>query len=190
MRIILGLGNPGEKFQKTRHNLGFMTIDNLQLTIDKFSDWKNIKKLQAEISKGEINSQKVLLAKPLTFMNLSGKAVKKLTYNLQLTTYNLWIIHDDIDLPLGKIRIVKNRGSAGHKGVKSIIKEIGTKNFVRFRIGIQPKFGKSKNPEKFVLQNFNKGEEKIVKEVIKKTAEAIELSLKSGLGKAMSKYNL
>ncbi|XOB41472.1 MAG: aminoacyl-tRNA hydrolase [Candidatus Nealsonbacteria bacterium] len=190
MRIILGLGNPGEKFQKTRHNLGFMTIDNLQLTIDKFSDWKNIKKLQAEISKGEINSQKVLLAKPLTFMNLSGQAVKKVVLSVKCQMSNVLVIHDDIDLPLGKIRIVKNRGSAGHKGVKSIIKEIETKNFVRFRIGIQPKFGKPKNPEKFVLQKFNKEEEKIVKEVIKKTVEAIELSLKSGLGKAQSTYNI
>jgi len=191
MIIIVGLGNPGKKFQKTRHNLGFMAIDNLQLTIEKFSDWKNIKKLQAKISKGEINSQKVLLAKPLTFMNLSGKSVKTLitTRPGRVEIKDLWVIHDDIDLPLGKIRIVKNRGSAGHKGVKSIIKESGTKNFVRFRIGIQPKFGKPKNPEKFVLQKFNKGEEKIVEEVVKKTAEAIEITFKKGLGTAMNEFN-
>jgi len=189
MIIILGLGNPGEKFQKTRHNLGFMTIDNLQFTIDKFSDWKNIKKLQAEISKGEINSQKVLLTKPLTFMNLSGQAVKKVVLSVKCQMSNVLVIHDDIDLPLGKIRIVKNRGSAGHKGVQSIIKELGTKNFVRFRIGIQPKFGKPKNPEKFVLQKFNKEEEKIAKEVIKKTVKAIECFLEEGLKKTMNAFN-
>lgn len=187
MIIIVGLGNPGKKFQKTRHNIGFITIDNLQLVIDKFSDWKNIKKIQAEISKGEINSQKVLLAKPLTFMNLSGQAVKKVVLSVKCQMSNVLVIHDDIDLPLGKIRIVKNRGSAGHKGVQSIIKELGTKNFVRFRIGIQPKLGKPKNPEKFVLQKFNKGEEEIVKEVIKKTTEAIEMAIREGVEKAQSK---
>ena len=95
-----------------------------------------------------------------------------------------------LGLPVfGKIKIVKNRGAAGHKGVESIVKVINSKNFVRFRIGILPKAGKPKNPEKFVLQKFNKKEEKLVKEVIKKTTQAIEFSLKEGLEKAMSKYN-
>jgi len=92
-------------------------------------------------------------------------------------------------LPLGKIRIVKNRGAAGHKGVESIIKELGTKNFIRFRIGICPKSGKPKNPENFVLQKFNKEEEKIVKEAIKKTAVAVMIFMEKGLEKAMNKYN-
>ena len=167
MILIVGLGNPGKKYQDTRHNIGFGVIDKLQ----------------------SLNLKKVILAKPKTFMNLSGKAVKSLIKKYKIPTANLWVIHDDIDLPLGKIRIVKNRGAAGHKGVESIIKELGTKNFVRFRIGIQPKFGKPKNPERFVLQKFNKEEEKIVKEVIKKTAEAIEMILKEKIEKAMSKFN-
>ena len=102
---------------------------------------------------------------------------------------NLWVVHDDIDLPLGKIRIVKNRGAAGHKGVESIIKEINSKDFARFRIGIQPKSGKPKNPEKFVLQKFNKDEEKVIKEVIKNAVAAIETTLKIGLEKTMSEFN-
>jgi PTH1 family peptidyl-tRNA hydrolase len=168
MILIVGLGNPGKKYQKTRHNIGFQVIDNLRL----------------------LPLKRVILAKPKSFMNLSGKAVKRLIENYKLKIENLIIVHDDIDLPLGKIRIVKNRGSAGHKGVGSIMKELGTKNFVRFRIGIKPK-RKSANwrAERFVLQKFNKGEEKIVKEVIKKTAEAISFSLKGGFEKAMSKYN-
>ena len=194
MILIVGLGNPGRKFQKTRHNLGFRTIDNLQLTIDNFSNWKLDKKSNSLIASGQmsmVNGQKlkVILAKPQTFMNLSGKSVKSLVNFYKITRPGLVVIHDDIDIPLGKIRIVKNRGAAGHKGVESIIRELGTKNFVRFRIGICPKAGKPKNPEKFVLQKFNKEEEKIVKEVIKKTAKAIEFSLKFGLEKAMSKYN-
>jgi PTH1 family peptidyl-tRNA hydrolase len=168
MILIVGLGNPGRKYEKTRHNIGFQVIDEL----------------------GFLNKKKVILAKTKTFMNLSGKAVKLLVSRYQLPLTNLWVVHDDIDLPLGKIRISKGRGAAGHKGVESIIKELGTKNFVRFRIGIKPK-RKSANwrAERFVLQKFNKGEEKIVKEVIKKTAEAISFSLKGGFEKAMSKYN-
>ena len=188
MILIVGLGNPGKKFEKTRHNLGFRVVDeiaaNFQFSIFNFQSIFNVK-----ISKGEIANKKIILAKPQTFMNLSGKAVKKLISNIQNLTSKLWIIHDDIDIPLGEIRIVKNRSSAGHKGVESIIKELGTKNFVRFRIGIQPKFGKPKNPERFVLQKFNKEEEKIVKEVIKKTVEAIEMILKEKIEKAMSKFN-
>ena len=131
-----------------------------------------------------------MLVKPQTFMNNSGIAVKSLytKYKIQDTRY-IFVIHDDIDLPFGKIRIVKNRGAAGHKGVESIIKELGTKDFVRFRVGIQPKFGKPKNPEKFVLQKFNKGEEKIEKEVTEKAIEAIGTAIREGMEKAMTKYN-
>jgi len=167
MILIVGLGNPGKKYAKTRHNIGFRVVDELK----------------------SLNLKRVILVKPKTFMNLSGKAVKSLMTKYKVPPLNLWVIHDDIDLPLGKIRISVGRGAAGHKGVESIIKELGTKNFVRFRIGICPKAGKPKNIEKFVLQKFNKEEEKIVKEVIKKTAKAIEFSLKAGLEKAMSKYN-
>ena len=189
MKLIVGLGNPGKKYERARHNIGFEIIDNLQSTIGNFSDWKKVKKFGAEISKGRISGEEAVLVKPQTFMNKSGKAVKSLTKNYKLSTKNLIIVHDDIDLPLGKIRISIGRGSAGHKGVESIIKESGNKNFVRFRIGIQPKNGKPKNPEKFVLQNFFKEEEKILKDIIKETTEAIEFALKEGMEKAMSKFN-
>ena len=208
MILVVGLGNPGRKFQKTRHNLGFQVIEEFQKknNFPKFKFLKELSEGPAEsgrvagglesfISEGKFNGEKIILAKPQTFMNLSGKSVKKLISNFQLpkgggwVASNLWVVHDDIDLPLEKIRISKGRGAAGHKGVESIIRELGTKNFVRFRIGICPKAGKPKNIEKFVLQKFNKEEEKIVKEVIKKTAKAIEFSLKAGLEKAMSKYN-
>ncbi len=136
----------------------------------------------------------VILAKPTTFMNESGKAVKLLVTRYSLPVTNLFVIHDDIDLPLGEIRIAKNRGAAGHKGVESIIKELKTKDFARIRIGIKPMSNKQRtmnniNVEKFVLEKFSKDEEKIVEEVIKKTAEAIEFTLKEGLEKAMNEYN-
>ena len=168
MILIIGLGNPGKKYEKTRHNIGSMVINELRSS----------------------NLENVFLAKPTTFMNESGKSVKTLLKTCRLKPDNLIVIHDDIDLPLGKIRIVKSRGAAGHKGVESIIKELRTKNFIRFRIGICPKTGKPRNPERFVLQNFNKAEEKTVKEITKKTAEAIEFFLKEGLEKAQSTYNI
>jgi len=167
MYLVVGLGNPGKKYEKTRHNIGSRITDELR----------------------GLDLKGVILETPKTFMNLSGKAAKKLINNYQLTINNLIVIHDDIDIPLGAIRIVKNRGAAGHKGVESIIKELGTNNFIRFRMGILSETGKPKNPENFVLQKFNKEEEKIIKGVIKKTAEAIEYFLEEGLEKAMNKFN-
>ena len=189
MILIIGLGNPGPKFEKTRHNIGFLTLENLKLKIENFSDWKYEKKFDAEISEEKINGEEIMIAKPQTFMNESGQAVKLLTRTYKLEANHLIIIHDDIDLPIGKIRIIKNRGAAGHKGVESIIKYLGEKNFVRFRIGIQPKSGRPKNVEKFVLQRFNKEEKKILKPAIEKTVKVIEFFLKEGLEKTMSEYN-
>jgi len=240
MILIVGLGNPGKKFQKTRHNLGFRVVDELRSSphfatarvvdefaktttrpprrgvpasretlasrpsrvkrgpLNNFPKFKLLKKFKAEISQGKIANQKIILAKPQTFMNLSGKSLKTLTKTYSLNkamaelTQHLWIVHDDIDLPLGKIRISVGRGAAGHKGVQSIIDELGTKNFVRFRIGIKSKNKEQKtknNIENFVLEKFSKNEEKVLKRVIKKTIEAIECSLKLGLEKTMQKFN-
>lgn len=213
MFLIVGLGNPGKKYQKTRHNIGFRVIDELKLisTLANASDSAVLRREQSSLryarvvdelrssshfaavrvadELGFLDSKKIVLFKPQTFMNQSGKAVKKLIENLKLKIKNLIVVHDDLDLPLGKIRIVKNRGPAGHKGVESIIEELGTKNFIRLRMGIQPKTGKPKLAERFVLQKFNEDEEKMVREVIKKTVEAIEFSLKAGLEKSMSKFN-
>ena len=190
MILIISLGNPGKKFQKTRHNLGFRIIDEFAKK-NSFPRFKLLKKFRAEISKGEVAGQKVILAKPQTFMNESGRAVKLLTKTFRLKPETLFLIHDDIDLPLGKIRISKGRGSGGHKGVQSIIDELGTKNFFRFRVGIKSKTYNLKPMalEMFVLQKFNKEEEKILREVIEKIVEAIEFSLKEGIEKAMKEYN-
>lgn len=190
MKIIVGLGNPGKRFEKTRHNVGFRAIDkiakNFQFPIFKFKS-----KLKAEISEGKINKEKIVLAKPQTFMNNSGRAVKSLITNYGLRIDDLFVIHDDLDLPLGKIKIVKNRGSAGHKGVQSIIDELKTKDFVRFRIGIKPKGSEQRaiKKEKFVLQKFNKKEGRILKDAIKRTIKALETVLKKGVEKAMSEFN-
>jgi len=196
MKVIVGLGNPGKKFKKTRHNLGFMVVESLKSKFKNFSNWKKSRKFLSEISEGKINEERVILVKPQTFMNNSGKAVKPLIRNFLLNkamaelSSHLFVIHDDIDIPIGKFKISIGRGSAGHKGVQSIIDEIGTKNFVRFRIGIETANNKAtSNRKDFVLQKFSKKEEKVLKEVIKKTVEAIEIAIAEGLGKAMSEFN-
>lgn len=191
MFIVVGLGNPGEKYKKIRHNLGFWVIDEF-LKKNNFPDFKLSKKSNALISEAVLSRKKIILAKPQIFMNNSGKAIKAIFNKFSITQFsnkNLIVIHDDIDLPLGKIRIVKNRGSAGHKGVQSIINELGTKNFVRFRLGIRRKESKINEIDKFVLQKFTKQEKEILKEVIKKTVAAIEMAIKQGTEKSMQEYN-
>ena len=149
MTIIVGLGNPGKKYEKTRHNVGFWVIDEL----------------------AKQKTRKFIIAKPQTFMNNSGKAVKAMLDFYKAKPENLWVIHDDIDLLLGEFKISKGQGSAGHKGVQSIIKELSSKDFTRLRVGIQPRFqqGKPRNVERFVLQKFDKKEEMIIKQAIKKS---------------------
>ena len=203
MILIIGLGNPGEKYKNTWHNVGFRVVDEFQKE-NNFPDFRLSKKFIAQISEGQFGNKKVIIVKPQTFMNESGKSVRLLINFYKITKSgleNLWIIHDDIDLFLDKIRISKNRGSAGHKGVESIIKEIGIKNFVRFRIGTKPMEKPADSSQerrarqntkflaRFVLQKFNKEEEKIIKKVIKRTVKAIEIAIKSRIEKAMSEYN-
>jgi len=190
MTLICGLGNPGKKFDGTRHNLGFRIIDQFARK-KRFPKFKLSQKYRSLISKKLLNKEKIVLAKPQTFMNDSGKAVKALTRSYKLESKNLIIIHDDIDLPIEEMRIVKNRGAAGHKGVQSIIYELSTKDFIRFRIGIRPQELKNRKQEaeRFVLQRFSNKERGIVKEIIEKTGQAIEIALKESLEKSMQKYN-
>src|SRR3989344_3282239 len=144
MLLIVGLGNPGKKYEKTRHNVGSRVVGELK----------------------SLNLKDIILVQPTTFMNESGRAVKKITKNYKLKTENLIVVHDDIDLPLGEFKIQKNRGSAGHKGVQSIIDSLGTKDFTRIRIGIKPEqyYRPFRSTEKFVLEKFTKDEEEILKE--------------------------
>jgi PTH1 family peptidyl-tRNA hydrolase len=188
MILVVGLGNPGQKFEKTRHNLGFWVLDEFVREYN-FPGFKFSKKFNSEISEGFLNEEKIILAKPQTFMNNSGKAVKKLIENWKIKSEKLFVIHDDIDLNLGEIKVVKNRGAAGHKGVKSIIDALGTKNFIRVRIGIENQESRIGNIEKFVLKKFNRDEKKVVDKVIKEAIEAIAMILKDGLEKAMSEHN-
>lgn len=186
MILVVGLGNPGQKFENTWHNLGFLAVDGFKEN-NNFPDFKFSKKNDALISVDLIGNEKVILAKPQTFMNNSGRAVKSLLSSTAARNV-LVVIHDDIDLPLGSIKVSKSRGAAGHKGVESIINNLKTKDFVRIRIGILPE-KKPENVENFVLKKFKKEKQKIVKEKMKNVSDIIETIIKEGEGKAMTKCN-
>ncbi len=179
MIIVVGLGNPGEKLKNTRHNVGFEAIDKIQRE-NCFSDFSFSRKLNAEISEGILNQEKTILAKPQTFMNSSGQSVKALKQYYKKA--KLIIVHDDIDILLGKIKISENSGSAGHKGVQSIIDSLGTKNFQRIRIGIMPERGKPTETEKFVLKKFTKKEKETINKAVAKIIETIKIILEHEAG--------
>ncbi|NCF75140.1 MAG: aminoacyl-tRNA hydrolase [Xanthomonadaceae bacterium] len=174
MKLIIGLGNPGKKYEKIRHNAGFIIIDELQKKW-KFPEFKFNKKFNSEISK---ENYELLLVKPQTFMNRSGEAIYRVINFYKFPPKDIIVIHDDLDIEIGKYKISVNLPSVGHKGVQSIIDNIGTQEFKRIRIGVE-KFGGRKNRgnisgENFVLQNFK--EEEIKK--IKKLVEEIEKNIK------------
>jgi PTH1 family peptidyl-tRNA hydrolase len=190
MNIIIGLGNPGEQYKNTRHNVGFMVLDSFAEK-NNFPEFKLQKKSNSLITEKPFDTaqgdKNIILVKPQTFMNESGKAVQKILSNNKDQVANIIIVHDDIDLPIGKIKIVKDRGSAGHKGVESIIKSIGNENLIRIRIGIETK--KNVQATDIVLKKFSLEEQKIISEIISMSADAIDYLLKEGLEKAMNKYN-
>lgn len=197
MKLIVGLGNPGREYESTRHNIGFMVIDKLEkeLALGVPPQWeKDDKKNVLTVKIGG-----VLLAKPLTFMNKSGFAVKALVDFYKLTPADVWIIHDDIDLPLGKIKIRTKGSSAGHNGVDSVIRELKTDDFVRFRLGIGrgvDTTGVSDNKQmhhrtviSFVLSRFRQNEAGDLKHLVKHGAEAVQIALLKGIDKAMNRFN-
>ena len=199
MFLIIGLGNPGKKYENTRHNIGFMAVDEIAanfqfLSLQDISRRETIFNFQsilnAKISKGIFKDRKIILIKPQTFMNNSGVAVKKLIRNLKLEIRNLIVIHDDLDLPFGKIRIRPAGSSAGHKGLQSIINNLQSDNFIRIRIGIKNELTEKLPAEKFVLKKFNRAEQKILKEkILPQIPQIIETVLESGVEKAMNQYN-
>jgi PTH1 family peptidyl-tRNA hydrolase len=193
--LIVGLGNPGENFENTKHNFGFIIVDNFQKKYD-FPEFKEDKKLKAQISEKNILGKTVLLAKPLTFMNNSGDSVQVLVkkeLNQKNISESLLVIHDDLDIKFGEIKIVKNRGSAGHKGVESIMKKIKTQDFIRIRLGIgqenKKRITNKQKIKEFVLSPFSQKQKKILNRVIAKSIEAINIFIKEGINKAMNEVN-
>lgn len=194
MRLIVGLGNPGKKYEKTRHNLGFMVVDELARKWTKGEiTWEDDKRFKSYTL---APNPYTLLVKPQTYMNNSGMAVVKLCNNLAIEQFsNLWVIHDDLDIPVGRIKISKGKGTGGHHGVESVIQALSSTDFVRFRLGIarskadNPLETLIDNPEKFVLEPFLPQESDEVRRMIKQVVNAIEVALKDGIEKAISQFN-
>lgn len=179
MKLIIGLGNPGKKYEKTRHNVGFMVLENLKNELTKYgaSSWELSKKFNAEICGCTINGNKIILARPMTYMNQSGLAVQLIAHFYKMTSKDIIVVHDDKDLDLGQIKVQVNRGSAGHNGIKSIIEHIKSQDFYRVRVGIaSANKNKMKDIPKFVLQKFSIFEKKnLDKTITKATKEILDL---------------
>jgi peptidyl-tRNA hydrolase, PTH1 family len=188
--IIVGLGNPGKEYEKTRHNAGRNTLE-LIAKQEKFDDFAFNKKANALVSNGSIGKKNATLVLPETFVNMSGKAVVSFIKSPKAAK-NLLIIHDDLDLPLGAIKMVFGRGSGGHKGVENVMRAVKTKDFARIRIGVAPAGKKNqakklKDEEKvikLVIGKWKPSEEAVVKKVLKKSAEAIRLFVTDGIESA------
>ena len=197
--IIAGLGNPGEEYVNTRHNTGRIVLDYLYKklsTKNGFSDWKEDKKLKALTSEAVFKKDKIILLMPNNFMNNSGQSLKPLITNKKKAS-ELIVVYDDLDLPLGSFKISFNKGSGGHRGLESIIKNIKTKEFIRIRVGISPvaSSGKLKKPKgekevvDFIIKDFKPAEIETLKKVSKKITESVESIFNDGLQKAMSLQN-
>ena len=185
MYLIIGLGNPGSRYQYTRHNIGFMVLEKIAAQWEV--DLKQ-KSFDALWNRGKIAGIKVLLALPQTYMNLSGNVARKLLAYFKVDVSNLIVIHDDLDLPLGTVRLKSGGGDAGHKGLKSIITCLGSADFMRVRMGI----GKpaDRTPvEDYVLQKFNSDESTLLQQIIKSASEATADIITSCMQQAMAKHH-
>lgn len=200
MKLLVGLGNPGEKYRKTRHNMGFIVLDHLLNKFEQLSNsfWDEEKKIKSQTKKVNIKGTSTLLLKPLTFMNDSGIAVAAASSYYKIKPEDIIIIHDDLDLPLGKIRVRFGGGHGGHKGVESVINIINTDKFLRIRLGIghphhhegKVKTGKSHIAvEDFVLANFASGDRGKVKTMTSQVVKVVEQIMEYGIEKYMSKFN-
>lgn len=188
MKLVAGLGNPGKKYEKTRHNSGFIGVDYLakQFGFDKF---KKSEKHKCEMTEGNIAGEKVILMKPQTFMNLSGQAVRSVARFYKIPMNGLIVIFDDVDLPPGKLRIRPSGSAGGHKGVKSIIQELGADDFVRIRFGMAPPPNFRGDLEDYVLGKLTITQKKLLTGNIKKLPQILEILLKEGVEQVMQEFN-
>ncbi len=183
--LIVGLGNPGLRYEKTRHNLGFMLVD---LLAREFQTSVKREECRALIGRAEIENQMVELVKPQTFMNLSGESVSCFLKKPNRTSEKLIVISDDLALPLGSLRIRPKGSAGGHNGLKSIIQCLRTEEFIRLRIGIQPEH-ELRDTKDFVLENFSKTDFIQVEEVLQQSTDAIRAIIADGVERAMAKFN-
>ena len=213
MKLIIGLGNPGVKYEKTRHNVGFMALDQFLKDFEstKNTVWTESKKFKSDIAEldwqreethsarsarsgqeGKIphGEEKVILVKPKTYMNDSGLAVRLLVDFYKVAPEDVWVLHDDVDFPIGSMRIRFGGASAGHRGVMSIIEQLGTDKFYRFRLGIgRPGESEHSGVSHYVLDTFTHEDHSKIRELLKRASKALQMGLEKDLESAMNKYN-
>lgn len=185
MYLIIGLGNPEEEYSRTRHNMGFDTINKLA---EKYGIKVNKNKFNSLYGSGEIEGEKVILLKPQTYMNLSGTAIREVMNFYKLSSKDIIVIYDDLDIEPGTIKIRKKGGPGTHNGMKSVVHEIGTEDFARIRVGIgMPQY--KNDLLNFILTKIPEEEYKVLENAIQKAAEAIGEIIKKGIDSAMNQYN-
>ncbi|HCB01632.1 MAG TPA: aminoacyl-tRNA hydrolase [Anaerolineae bacterium] len=183
--LIIGLGNPGREYKDTRHNIGFMLMDYLAEKLDA----RGMKVQSKAITISALyNEKKIILAKPQTYMNLSGQSVQGLLNFYKIPFENLLVAHDDLDIPFGTIRIRPTGGPGGQRGMADTIEQLGTKDFPRLRLGISRPPGRMQAKD-YVLQNFSKDEQKLLPEILSRASDAALEFVMNGLNMAMNKYN-
>lgn len=193
--VIVGLGNPGEEYDATRHNTGRMALEQV-MKAGEFDEWKADKKANAMIARGSLAGEQAILVAPDTFMNKSGSAVMKFVKSVKAAE-KLIVIYDDLDLPIGTMKLSFDRGSGGHHGIESVTRAVKTKKFLRIRIGVskQTAKGVAKKPSgeeavvKFILAKFSPAERDELKKIFKAAAEAVATTIESGREIAMNRFN-
>ena len=186
MKLIVGLGNPGAEYAKTRHNAGFLLVE--KLATQWKAGWNNERKFVAKLAKGSRGGKKILLCEPQTFMNLSGETVAAVKQFYQLPLENILVAVDDADLPLGEIRLRPGGGSGGHHGLDSVAQHLGSKEYARLRLGIGRQ-NEARQITGHVLGRFSADENVVLEKVLERAGGQLECWLKSGLQKAMSQFN-
>lgn len=203
MKLIVGLGNPGPKYESTRHNVGFLVVEHLLKDLEpvKTSNWDKNDKLKSEIFTLEYQPkvgklEKVILAKPLTYMNNSGMAVSLISKYYKIKPKDIWVIHDEFDLPLGAMKIRLGGSGAGHHGVESIIEALGSDKFYRFRMGIGLSHTKADEKPKFklksnevVLKTFRRSEASKARVMVKRGSKALQMALERGIESSQNQFN-
>jgi PTH1 family peptidyl-tRNA hydrolase len=181
--LIVGLGNPGSKYSRTRHNIGFQVLDEFAGRLRL--EWRD--RAEYRMCSGSIGDARIVLVEPLTFMNRSGSAVRKVANRFNVPPENIIVVHDDLDLDAGRLKIRKNGSSGGHKGVESVIQCVGSKTFIRVKIGV----GRDQTlpAEQYVLMKFRRDELAVIGDAVQTAADSIEAIIADGAERAMNRFN-
>ncbi len=188
MKLIVGLGNPGKKYEQTRHNIGFLATAQFQKD-NLLKTFRSAPRFNALMSEGFVGRKKIILLQPQTYMNNSGWSVAAAAKYFKIKPDDVWVVHDELDIDFGRIKISRASGPAGHNGIRSIIQHLGTNSFLRFRIGIKNAQADKMASENFVLKNFTASEKKEISAIISKCNAAIIKALNEGIEAAMEVTN-